>query len=142
MTPRTISFCFTRPGARIPTKSLDSDTFDLYSPVDIRIKPNEFVYIKTGVNCAIPAGFLGVVAGIPSLLENSLVINGEMISLQSEIIAVACNVGFETIWLCRHYPMALLAIVKNFSSTCVFSERIIDKKVKPLKITNRSRPSH
>jgi dUTPase len=112
-TTQLISFYFTHPGAIIPTKSLYSDTFDLFSLFNVSINPFEVVTINTGVKCALPDGITGVVVGNPDLVKDSLVISGEIFVHDGEITVSASNMGFQTFWMPRDMAVAHLAIVKN-----------------------------
>lgn len=45
--------------ATLPTRAYDSYGYDLYADEDVIIHPHECKKVKTGISCAIPAGYVG-----------------------------------------------------------------------------------
>lgn len=58
----TIEFKRVNPDAQIPTKAHPSDAaYDLCAMVDVTIRPGEWRMVGSGIACAIPEGFCGMV---------------------------------------------------------------------------------
>lgn len=59
------------PGAILPTRAHSTDAgLDLYSPVRMVIRPNDYVKIDTGVHVEIPEGYVGMITSKSGLMAN------------------------------------------------------------------------